>query len=57
MKRAVQQYFNGNYLTLYERYFPDFKKVGKEYKARCIFHDDTDPSVSVNQSTGLWHCL
>jgi putative DNA primase/helicase len=58
MKDTIQQHFNGNYLSFYELHFPDLKKVGKEYKAKCISqsHNDTNPSVSVNQSTGLWHC-
>jgi hypothetical protein len=58
MKKAIQRHFNGNYLSFYERHFPDLKKVGKEYKATCISqsHNDTNPSVSINRNTGLWHC-
>ncbi len=33
------------------------KKVGNEYKGLCPFHDDHDPSLSVNREKGLWHCF
>ena len=33
------------------------KKNGKGYKGLCPFHDDTDPSLSVNPSTNLWNCF
>lgn len=31
--------------------------VGKEYVARCPFHDDRHPSFSINLETGLWCCF
>ena len=33
------------------------KKNGKSYKGLCPFHDDTNPSLSVNPSTNLWQCF
>ena len=33
------------------------KKTGKEYSGLCPFHDDRDPSLSVNRGKGLWHCF
>jgi len=33
------------------------KKNGKGYKGLCPFHDDTDPSLSVNPTTNLWNCF
>lgn len=30
---------------------------GAERKGLCPFHDDTNPSLSVNVETGLWHCF
>jgi 5S rRNA maturation endonuclease (ribonuclease M5) len=56
-KQAIVQYFNGNYLPFYERYLPDVKKVGKEHKAVCPLHDDTNPSLSINIETGQFHCF
>lgn len=32
-------------------------KRGKEWKGRCIFHDDKSPSLSVNAEKGLWFCF
>lgn len=31
-------------------------KVSTEKMARCPFHDDKEPSLSINISTGLWFC-
>ncbi len=33
------------------------KKTGREYSGLCPFHDDRDPSLSVNREKGLWHCF
>lgn len=31
-------------------------KDGEEVQAHCPFHDDQHPSLSINLTTGLWHC-
>ncbi len=33
------------------------KKNGKSYKGLCPFHEDTNPSLSINPSTNLWQCF
>ena len=33
------------------------KKNGKSYFGLCPFHDDHDPSLSVNPTTNLWQCF
>lgn len=33
------------------------KKVGNEYKALCPFHNDHEPSLSVNPEKQLWYCF
>ena len=33
------------------------KKNGKSYFGLCPFHDDTNPSLSVNPTTNLWQCF
>ncbi len=33
------------------------KKAGRLYKAVCPFHDDHDPSLTVNPQTGSFHCF
>jgi len=33
------------------------KKNGRSYKGLCPFHDDTNPSLSVNPTTNLWQCF
>ncbi len=57
MKKAIQSHFQGNYRTFYEKYLPDVKKIGgEEYKARCPFHDDTEPSFNFDNQTGQYFC-
>jgi DNA primase len=57
MKETITRYFDGNYLRFYRRFFPDITKSGKEHKARCPFHEDTEPSLSINNKNGLFHCF
>ena len=39
-------------------YLPDsFQKKGKNYAARCPFHDDHDPSLSINVEKQIYHCF
>ncbi|MDH5525391.1 MAG: CHC2 zinc finger domain-containing protein [Desulfobulbaceae bacterium] len=33
------------------------KKTGKSYKGPCPFHDDNDPSFTVNPEENLWNCF
>ncbi len=42
-------------LTPYRSRIPSLKKSGKEYKARCPFHRDHNPSLSVYRSGSEWH--
>jgi len=35
----------------------DLKKNGKSYHGLCPFHDDTNPSLSVNPNKNLWQCF
>jgi len=44
------------YLDFYKD-FLNLEKVGKEWKARCPFHPDSRPSLSVNPITGRWRCF
>lgn len=33
------------------------RRAGNTLKARCPFHDDSTPSLSVTLDKGLWHCF
>ena len=35
----------------------DLKKNGKSYHGLCPFHDDTNPSLSINPDKNLWQCF
>jgi len=44
-------------VELIEKLGVRLKKTGKEYAGLCPFHDDHNPSLSVNREKGLWHCF
>ena len=35
----------------------ELKKNGKSYHGLCPFHDDTNPSLSINLNKNLWQCF
>ena len=39
-----------------EKYIP-LHQVGRRTKAICPFHDDHNPSLSINDEKGLWYCF
>ena len=43
-------------INLVESY-TSVKKTGKGYVALCPFHDDTNPSMHVDEDKGLFHCF
>jgi len=46
------------YLAIYSQYLPDLKRAGAdEYQATCPFHNDHNPSLFVNVTTGQYHCF
>ena len=57
-KQAIENHFTGNYQPFYGRYLPKLQRAsGDELKAICPFHEDRDPSLSVNSQTGLFKCF
>ena len=40
-----------------EKHWAPLKKVCSNFLTRCPFHDDSNPSMSVNDSKGLYHCF
>ena len=33
------------------------RKTGRDYTARCPFHDDRTPSFVIDPAKNLWHCF
>ena len=57
-KAQIEKHFSGNYEPFYAHYLGQFKSSrDDEHKALCPFHDDKDPSLSINFKTGLFHCF
>jgi hypothetical protein len=44
-------------VQLLERYGVEHRRRGSSLVARCPFHDDTRPSLQVNEQKGLWRCF
>jgi DNA primase len=44
-------------LQLAEQMGVELKQHGDEYLGLCPFHDDKNPSLVINPSKNLWHCL
>ncbi len=42
--------------TFYIKYFPDLKSTPPRQNVKCIFHEDKNPSFSINLEDGLWYC-
>ena len=35
----------------------ELRRHGSDWRGRCPFHDDRDPSLVITPSKNLWHCL
>ena len=38
-------------------YVPELKQTGRNWKARCPFHNERTPSFVVDPARGTWHCF
>ena len=57
-KSDVNGYFQGHWSDFYSRFLPDIKKAGAgKFVALCPFHSDGNPSLSINDDSGLFHCF
>lgn len=45
-----------DYLEFYSQYTEGLRKMGKNYWARCPFHQESKPSFQINMATGMWRC-
>ena len=43
-------------VAVIESYGTKLRKVGRNHVGLCPFHDDTNPSLVVTQSNGLFRC-
>jgi len=56
-KGDVKAHFAGHWRTFYDHYLELKNGNGNEYQAICPFHPDSDPSLSINNESGLFHCF
>ncbi|NUO10499.1 MAG: DUF927 domain-containing protein [Candidatus Brocadia sp.] len=58
MNTATEVLSKIDYKSFYTRHIPGFKSNGKpEVSCLCPFHEDKNPSLSVNVETGLFNCF
>ena len=55
-KHLIKGHFGNDYLPFYQKYCGETHRAGKEFKARCPFHDDHSPSLNINPTNGLYWC-
>ncbi len=56
-KEDVKSHFQGHWRDYYSQFLELQNGTGNESKAVCPFHPDSDPSLSINNDTGLFHCF
>jgi len=44
-------------VNVVERYLPDIKKSGRNWRARCPFHNEKTPSFFISPDKGIYHCF
>ena len=44
-------------VALFEAHGVDVRKYGRGFKARCPFHNENTPSMSLNPKKGVYHCF
>ncbi len=54
-KRIILDYFNGNFRPFFSHYITNLPKEDKR-PVLCPFHDDHNPSLSLNYKTGQFYC-
>lgn len=42
---------------VFSRYGIDLRRAGRDFVARCPFHEDRRPSLRISPIKGLWHCF
>ncbi len=55
-KQIIHDYFGEDYTGFYEPFIQILKIHAQELEGLCPFHDDTNPSLSINKSNGLYYC-
>ena len=54
----IEDFLSGTSIIEYiERSWAPLKKSGSNFLTLCPFHDDKNPSMSVNEEKGLYHCF
>jgi hypothetical protein len=57
VKDQIIKHFGGNFKPFFDKYLQKIQKIGgDEFKASCPFHDDKNPSLNFNATTGQYFC-
>ena len=53
----LRNYYNNNFINFYSQFFDNHKASGDNWQVLCPFHDDKNPSMSINIKTGVFNCF
>jgi hypothetical protein len=57
-KDIIKAYFQERgWVEFFSPFCPDIKKAGRDFKAKCRFHQEEEGSLSINPDTGIYHCF
>jgi hypothetical protein len=55
-KDDVNAFFAGHWKDFYSKFIRIERSLGKRSRSLCPFHEESDPSFSVDDEKGLFHC-
>jgi DNA primase len=56
-KQAILNHFSGDFKPFYSKYLKQIRSTGNgQLQALCSFHDDKNPSLSIDIATGQYFC-
>ncbi len=53
-KQQIEELKHQAGMVPYQKRLPDLKRVRSEFRARCLWHSDKNPSLTIYQKDGVW---
>ena len=55
-EQSIEKIKSGSISKVIEALGSKLKRVGREYVTQCIWHEDTNPSLTINDDKGFCFC-